>query len=622
MNNENSEISNPSSDGDEIIGIAFRWSMIVLGLVGVGGCLVYFFWPRYEIKEIVQLKDTEVIKSLDNTAVDFPDLAWQNIAAEAGIDFVHFSGASGKRLLPETMGGGVALFDYDNNGTLDVLFVSGTAWPDETAPDHHGSSIRLYSNQGNLTFRDVTVEAGLDCQLQGMGVAIGDFDNDGWIDLYITCVGANRLYRNDRGKFKDVTETSGVAGGDQTWSSAAGFFDFDGDGMLDLLVCNYVQWTPEIDFELNFTLNGIDRAYGPPTHYQGVQPYLFRNLGNGQFAEIAEAAGLHVTNPDREVPVGKSLGLLLIDINGDGWDDVLIANDTVRNFLFLNRQDGTFDEVGGMAGIAYDRTGRATGAMGVDIGQLWNDSSQAIAIGNFANEMSSLYVSQHDPISFVDESAALGVGAPSRQRLTFGMLWADFDLDGRLDLLQVNGHLEESIQEIQPSQTYRQPAQLFWNTGQDKGICFKEIPANLSGDLSTPMVGRGAAVGDLNGDGALDLVVTQIDGPPMVLINRQQTGNSFLRVKLIGQDSNRFAFGARVEVELGDRVLVRHQSPTRSYLSQNEPVLHFGIPKGISNIEKLRIQWPNDSLDERTNIDVGQTITFEQQSLLNPSRAK
>ncbi len=601
------EIAGESND--EIVGIAFRWSVAAILFVAMTAGLFYIFWPKSQNVEVVKPKTTDVIKSFEENTATLPNFGWKNVAADSGINYIHFSGATGLRLLPETMGGGVALFDFDNNGTLDVLFVSGTNWPGDENDAATASSLRLFANDGHAKFRDVTAEVGLECQIYGMGCAYGDYDNDGWLDLYVTCVGENRLYRNDQGKFVDVTAQSGVAGMADDWSSAAGFFDYDKDGLLDLLVCNYVRWSREIDLELNFTLNGVDRAYGPPTHYQGTQLYLFRNTGDGKFVDVAQTSGLHIINADRNVPVAKALAILLNDVNQDGWDDIVVANDTVRNFLLINLQNGKFEDQSVVSGIAYDRTGRSTGAMGIDMANIWNDDSRVIAIGNFANEMTSVYVSQADGLSFVDEASPLGIGAPTRQRLTFGTLWGDYDLDCRADLVQVNGHLEDTIAEIQPSQSYRQPAQLFWNKGIATGVCFAEVPAAQCGELCEPIVGRGGTHGDLDGDGDLDLVLTQIDGPPLVLINGQETGNRYLRIRLEGDGPNRFAYGARIEVQQGTMIQRHTISPTRSYLSQVELTATFGLGKSAETVEQVRVYWPDGRITKLDKVAVNQVLT-------------
>lgn len=602
-----------SGGSDEIIGRVFGWSLATLSLLGLA-LAAYWFWPRPKPILVRATQKTGEIKTLAAPQQNLPEIRFREVAAEAGIEFVHFSGANGDRLLPETMGGGVAIFDYDNNSWPDLLLISCQEWPEDAARPTtrklSGSSLRLFANQGRWNFSDVTDSAGVNCQMFGMGCAVGDIDNDGWLDLFVTGVGGNRLFRNRQGKFELETDPAGLAGPPDAWSSSAGFFDYDRDGYLDLLVCNYVRWSREIDFELNFTMNGTDRAYGPPTHYEGTQPFLYRNRGDGTFEEVAASAGLHVMNANRPVAEGKALALVLADLNQDGWDDVLVANDKVRNYLFLNQRNGTFVEQGVVAGVAYDRAGLATGAMGIDLGHVFNDPTQAIAIGNFANEMTSVYVSQGDG-SFVDEAASLGIGSPSRQRLKFGMLWADLDLDGRLDLIAANGHIDDRIASIQPSQTYRQPAQLFWNQGASSGLCFTELPPNRIGDLAQPIVGRGLASGDLDRDGDPDLVLTQIDGPPLVLANEQQTGRHFLQVQLEGVQSNRFGYGARVVVQMGNQQLTQYLSPTRSYLSQVEPLLCFGLGDS-RKVDCLTVHWPSGKVSRVDEVAADQRLNLRE----------
>ncbi len=527
---------------DAIIGKAFRWSAAALALLLLGIAAVVWGFRRQPAEESATIeKDTSRIESLQVVA-EIPRLIFTDITAQAGIDFVRHNGAVGEKLLPETMGGGVAFFDYNNDGHADLFLVNGCDW-EATGSDARSatSTCRLYANQGDGTFQDVTATAGLDVVLYGMGCAIGDIDNDGDEDLFVTAVGANRLFLNEAGHFVDVTDERGVAG-ENIWSTSCGFFDYDRDGDLDLYVANYVDWSPTIDFELNFTLNGIDRAYGPPTNYRGCQPYLYRNDGD-HFTEVAEAAGLHVTNPELGTPVAKSLAVILVDVDRDDWPDVVVANDTVQNHFFHNRRDGTFEELGALTGVGFDRNGQATGAMGIDIGCPLADDTAVIGIGNFANEMTSLYVSLGDRMTFADQSLMEGIGAASRARLTFGLLFLDVDLDGRQDMLQTNGHLEEEINQIQPSQTYRQPAQLFWNRGESPDGCFAIVPDEKVGDLARPIVGRGAAYADIDHDGDLDVVLTQAEGPPLLLRNDQASDDHWLRVRLVGTQSNRDAFG-------------------------------------------------------------------------------
>ncbi len=405
-----------------------------------------------------------------------------------------------------------------------------------------------------------------------------------------------------------------MGGAADAWSTSAGFFDYDNDGDLDLFVGNYVQWSKEIDFAVDYRLTGVGRAYGPPVNYAGSHSYLYRNEGDGTFTDVSAAAGIEVTNPATGEPAGKALGLGPIDVDGDGWMDLLVANDTVGNFFFHNQGDGTFTEEGTLYGLAYGRSGEATGAMGVDSGYFRNDADVGFLIGNFANEMTSVYVSQGDPTLYADEAIAAGVGAPSRTRLTFGLFLFDVDLDGRLDLLQANGHLEDEINKVDPSQSYPQPAQLFLNIDRDGRSVFEPVPTEATGDLSRPIIGRGAAYADIDGDGDLDVVLTQTGGTPLLLRNDQATGHHWLRVKLQGDPAkgvNRDAIGAWVEVTTGGVTQRRQVMPTRSYQSQVELPVTFGL--GASEtVESLTVIWPDGSRQDVVVPGVDQALVVAQ----------
>ncbi len=583
-------------EDDSVIGVAFRRSLMGFGVLAVIAAAVYFFSSRPQEAPPEQAIQTQAPEEV--VAESAPEISFTDLTADAGIDFVHENGAYGDKLLPETMGGGVAFFDHDGDGDQDLLLVNSSNWPHQ--PSTGRPTMALYRNDGDFSFVDVTAETGLDLTFYGMGVAAADIDADGDTDLFFTAVGENRLLRNDGGRFIDVTAAAGVAGGASEWSTGAGFFDADGDGDLDLFVCNYVRWSKEIDFELDFRLTGVGRAFGPPQSYEGTYPYFYLNNGDGTFRDVTEASGLHIDNPATGRPMAKSLALGLADVDGDSRIDVLVANDTVRNFFFHNLGgDGgvSFEEVGEDYGVAYDRNGNATGAMGVDAAYYRNDHNLGFMVGNFANEMSSVFMAQDDPAFFVDEAIGEGIGAPSRRALTFGLFLFDADLDGRLDLLQANGHIENEIAAVDPSQSYLQPAQLFWN-GADAG--FVEVPG--TGDLTREIVGRGAAYADLDADGDLDVVLTQIAGPPLMLRNDQASGHHWLRVLLKGVPPNTDAIGAWVELTAGGVVQRRQVMPTRSYLSQVEPAITFGLGS-VDQVDSLKVLWPDAT--EQT-VEVGE----------------
>jgi hypothetical protein len=582
---------------DAIIGRVFRWSLIVI----VAALLIAAAWFGLSawLDRAPEVPPADAEIDFDGL-LDQPDLPqpppgrFLDITESAGIDFVHFNGAFGERMLPETMGGGVAFFDYNGDDHPDLLFVNGGRWP--FAPDSdtpRPNALRLYENDGTGRFREVTAEVGLDgIHFQGMGVAVADYDGDGRVDIFSTAVGPNRLFRNTIEGFVEVTDSAGVAGEDDRWSTSAGFFDADGDGDLDLYVVNYVQWSREIDIEVDYRLTGIGRAYGPPSNFAGTRDYFYRNNGDGRFAEIGAEAGIDVRNPATGEPIGKGLALAVNDLDGDGWLDLVVANDTVQNFAFHNQGDGTFVELGTEWGLGFDRNGLATGAMGIDAARHRNNEALAIAIGNFASEMSSFYVAPDRRPPFADQTIGEGIGAATRLALTFGVFFFDYDLDGRLDYLQANGHVENEINQVQASQSYRQPGQLFWNCGDACPVAYLPVAADRIGDLATPIVGRGAAHADVDSDGDLDVVLTQIAGPPLLLRNDLDKGHHWLRVMLEGRPPNTQAIGAQLILEAGDTTQYRMVMPTRSYLSQVELPVTFGLGS-VADVERLTVIWPD-----------------------------
>lgn len=602
------EVEETAAD-DAIIGRAFRRSLIVISTLAIVGGTAIWWLGREGTAPTTPPAKVSLPKVRSTTAISPPLLPFRDVTEEAGISFVHENGATGSKLLPETMGGGVGILDYDSDGDSDILFVNSAQWPSDQDSSPASATCALYANDGTGQFVDVTKEAGMDISLYGMGCAIGDYDNDGDSDVYITAVGPNRLLRNDDGKFVDVTELAGVAGSSEAWGTSCGWFDYDLDGRLDLFVCNYVVWSREYDLSQNFKLIGSEtRAYGRPQNFEGTFPLLYRNKGDGTFEEVGEQAGIHVTDPALNRPVAKSLGVTFSDIDQDRDLDVIVANDTVQNFLFENTGEGTFREIGATAGIAFDTSGNARGAMGIDAAIVRGGEALAVAIGNFANEMTAFYVTRPGEASFTDEAVSNGLGPQSRLELTFGVLLADFDLDGRKDFFAANGHLEEDINRVQASQHYEQPPQLFWNCGPEHATEFCPLTEEQLGkEFFKPMVGRGAAYADFDSDGDLDLVITAAGRAARLLRNDLSSDRRWLRLNLVGSASNRDAIGAVVTVLDGGETQSATVMPTRSYLSQSEKALTFGFGSSQTNrpIERVEIRWPSGHTQTLTDVMPG-----------------
>jgi hypothetical protein len=592
------------SHDDQVIGRAFRVSLAVfLGLAALGGG-TYWWLHRPEEVAPAQVLDPAAPRTVERD-VSAPLVRFTDVTAGSGIAFVHQNGAEGEKLLPETMGGGSAFLDADGDGEADLLFVNGCFWPGSARAEQPTQA--FYAGDGRGRFADATAASGLGATFYGMGAACADADGDGDVDVLFTAVGRERYFANSGGRFTE--EDAGLAGAEDDWSTCACFFDADGDGDLDLYVGNYVRWSRAIDLEVAFTLDGKTRAYGPPTTFEGAQPYFYRNEGHGRFTEAASAAGLHVVNPATGVPVGKALGVRASDPDLDGDLDLMVANDTVANFFYRNQGDGAFAEHAMSLGLAFDREGRATGAMGIDAAWFRNDEAIAFAIGNFANEMSSFYVSQGRANLWADEAIGAGIGGPTRKYLSFGALFLDYDLDGRLDYLQANGHLESEINRFQASQTYEQPAQLFWNAGSAARRTFVE--ATDTGDLARPIVGRGCSAADVDGDGDLDVLLTQSGGRPMLLRNEQTLGHHWLRLRLVARGENRDAIGARVELVSGGVKQCQEVMPFRSYLSQVELPLTFGLG-AATQAERVLIHWPGGTRQELTSLAADRLHVIEQ----------
>jgi hypothetical protein len=602
----------PEEYDDAMIGTAFRWSAASLVVIALITGAVVWWLKRPTPSPAVTDRPLTLPTARDLPAVEPPSIPFTDITSEAGIDFAHENGAYGDKLLPETMGGGCAFLDFDNDGDQDVLLVNSQRWPWDKRPAKPPATLALYRNNGKGHFENVTSAVGLDVSLYGMGVAVGDYDGDGFVDLFISALGPNRLFRNAAGKqFVDVTAEAGVAGAEAAWSTACGWFDYDNDRDLDLFVGNYLVWSKDNDLAQNFQLIGGGRAYGRPQQFEGTMPYLYRNNGDGRFTDVSRDAGINITNADTGVAVAKALGLAFADFDGDGWLDVVVANDTVRNFLFHNQQNGTFKEVGQLAGVAYDVNGLARGAMGIDIAHFRNDEDVGIAIGNFANEMSALYVSRGGSLRFKDDAVANGLGPATRLELKFGVFFFDADLDGRLDYLQANGHLEEDIEKVQQSQRYRQPPQLFWNCGPQPTEFLLLGEQKCGSDFVRPMVGRGAAYADIDDDGDLDVLLTAVGDRPRLLRNDQKLGHHWLRVKLAGGGKNPDAIGAVVEVIQDNSIQRRIISPTRSYLSQCELPATFGLG-GSTTVKRLVVHWPSGKTSTRENVPAHQLLVIKE----------
>jgi len=524
-----------------------------------------------------------------------------DVTDHAGVHFHHNSGAYGGKLLPETLGSGCAFLDYDGDGWQDILLINGMDWPGHK---RERSTLRLYRNNRNGTFSDVTRNAGLDVEMYGMGVAVGDYNNDGYPDVLITCVGQNRLFRNTgKGTFIDATKSSGL-GGRQAFSTSALWFDFDRDGLLDLFVCNYVKWSPEHD--VFCSLDGNHKSYCTPEAYRGETCWLFRNRGNGTFEDVSATSGIFDSS-------SKSLGVAMLDYDRDGWPDLLVANDTQPNKLYHNQRNGTFKDVAVDAGIAFSAEGKARAGMGVDVADFENSGSSGVAITNFDNEMIGLYRASGGA-NYTDVATQSGVGLASKDKLGFGCVFLDADLDGALDLAVVNGHIDDTVRNVR-NVGYAQPPQLFLNSG--KGT-FHDVAAEIGDGFSQPKVGRGLAYGDFDRDGDLDLLMTTNHGPAHLYRNDQLAGNRSIRIRLVGTKSNRDAIGAAVRIFHGGSSQSRPVKGGSSYLSQSELPVTFGLGKR-DRVDRVVIQWPSGRTEEYKDLAAGRAYECVESKGITPA---
>jgi hypothetical protein len=533
-------------------------------------------------------------------------ITFRDITQQAGIHFVHNNGAFGKKYLPETMGPGVAFIDYDNDGWQDIFIVNGTDWPGH--PSKH-STPKLYHNNHDGTFTDVTRKAGLDVEMFGMGVAVGDYDNDGYDDLFVTAMGQSHLFHNNgNGTFTDVTQKAGLMG-PKEFSTSAAWVDYDRDGKLDLVVGNYVQWSIESD--LYCTLDGKGKSYCTPESYKGTAVRLWHNRGDGTFEDATKKAGLGE-------PTSKTLGIAVLDYDNDGWPDLLFSNDTQPNKLYRNNGNGTFTEKAVVAGVAFSEDGVARAGMGVDAADYDRSGAPSLLITNFSNQMLSLYHNEGRGL-FVDEAPRSEIGRASLLTLGFGCFFFDYDLDGWPDILIANGHIDADIQRVQPNVKYAMPPHVFRNVGRGN---FQEVTRSLGAEFDAPRVGRGAAYGDINNDGRLDLLLST-NGGRAYLFENDATGEAALqkslRIKLVGTKSNRDGIGTVAKVTTSGETQSQMMRSGSSYLSASELMLTFGLARH-EKVDVIEVRWPSGQVDTLSNIPTGQTITVTEGKGITASR--
>ena len=513
-----------------------------------------------------------------------------DITASAGVKFVHNAGKTGKKYLPETLGSGCAFFDADGDGWPDILLINSKDW----SPRGRKSLCALYRNNRNGTFANVTAGSGLDVEMYALGVAIGDYDNDGRDDVYITALEGDRLFHNEGGgKFREVTKSSGI--NNASFGTSAAWLDYDRDGKLDLFVANYVQWTPKGD--LWCSLDGATKSYCTPESYKGTSCKLYRNLGNGKFEDVSQKAGI-------ADPTSKSLGVTVFDYNGDGWPDIFVANDTQPNKLYRNNKNGTFTEDGMSAGVAFGEDGVARGAMGTDTADYDRSGRPGLLVGNFSNQMLGLYHNEGTGL-FVDEAPSSTVGRASLLSLAFGVFFFDYDLDGLPDIFTANGHIEEEIGRVQPKVQYKEPPLLFHNLGHRK---FDNVSNDVGPAFSRPIVARGAAYADIDHDGDLDILATTNSGPTYLFRNDGGNQNNWICIRTQGTKSNRDGIGAVVHVDSASGKQWSCVRSGSSYCSQSDLALTFGLGKD-TQVNGIDIEWPSGEKQHIAKVSANQFIT-------------
>ncbi|HLK59520.1 MAG TPA: CRTAC1 family protein [Chthonomonadaceae bacterium] len=550
-------------------------------------------------------------KTASPAEADANPVHFVEVSKQVGIDFRHDNGAKGKKYMPETVGSGVAFLDYDNDGWQDILIVNGKNWPEDK--ETH-STLHLYHNNRNGTFTDVTQQSGLGISLYGMGVAVGDFDNDGYEDIYITAIGANHLFRNTLGDknrqgpiFQDVTAQAGVQGVPMPgmslqwkWSASAAWLDYDKDGKLDLFVCQYVKWSPSINKWCGH--NGI-RGYCPPGTFEGSYCTLYHNEGNGHFRDVSEEMGIHTS------ALGKSFGVVVADFNGDGWPDIAVTNDTWANFLFVNEQGKHFTEHGADSGIATGENGHYKAGMGIDTADWRNNGQFALLIGNFAEEGLSLFESDSkrgEPLLFMDNAHPTGLAEPSLPFLTFGLFFFDADLDGWQDVFTANGHVDDIVSTYDSMLTFKERPALYHN---ERNGAFKEI--GVQSGLTEKLVGRGAAYGDIDNDGDLDIALVDNGGQFRLYRNEGGNRNHWIRLRTEGIRSNRDGIGVIARVT--NRGITQSQMVHSggSFLSECQRQLTFGL--GSRNtVESIEVLWPSGTIDRAQGLRANRQYLIQE----------
>lgn len=547
---------------------------------------------------VVACKETKTVvsNSPERYMLERTDsVTFKDMTKAAGITWKHVNGADGRKFFPEENGSGFAIFDYNNDGWQDILMPTCRHWPGHRPMPE--STMVLYRNNKDGTYTDVTKEAGLAIPMFSLGTSAGDYDNDGWADLYMSNMEGNVLFHNDHGKFVDVTKKAGVAGYGN-WCSSSMWIDYDNDGFLDLLAVHYAYWTPETD--IFCTIDGKQKSYCTPQLYPGQYLQMFHNNKDGTFSDVTKQVGMK----DQK---GHGFEAIMLDYDEDGWTDVLVSNDLTPNRLYHNEK-GVFKEVGVEAGVAYDEGGVARAGMGNDYGDIDRDGKPTVIIANFAGEMNWVYKYIGNGV-FVDRAPQNGIGTFGLPYLKFGLVVFDYDYDGWPDLFEVNGHVQPEIEAIQRTTSYRMPSLLFRNLGNGK---FEEVGLTyMKGPFERRIIGRGVTYGDLNNDGSIDVVACSTNDYPLLFMNERKNTNRYLRIRLQGSKSNRDGFGARIYAKVGKMNMVEMMKSGSCLSGSNEPWVTLGLGQN-DQVDELRIKWNCGTEDVLHNVKGNRAIVIKE----------